>query len=66
MAYLNPSNSFVVFDKKKLIRLAKFYPSDFIGTNILALDSQFQNYIFDIHSNDLFLEIQGVSEYREA
>ena len=66
MAYLNPSNSFVVFDKKKLIRLAKFYPSDFIGTNILALDSQFQNYIFDIRSNDLFLEIQGVSEYREA
>ena len=40
MACLNPSNSFVVFDKEKLIRLAKFYPSDFLGTNILALDSQ--------------------------
>ena len=39
MACLNPSNSFVVFDKEKLIRLAKFYPSDFLETDILALDS---------------------------
>ena len=40
MACLNPSNSFVAFDKEKLIHLAKFYPSDFLGTDILALDSQ--------------------------
>ena len=39
MACLNPSNSFVVFDKEKLIRLAKFYPSDFLETDILAFDS---------------------------
>ena len=62
MACLNSSNSFVAFDKEKLIRLAKFYPSDFLGTDILALDSQLQNYIFDMHSNDFFLEVQGVSE----
>ena len=65
MACLNPSNSFVAFDKEKLIRLAKFYPSDFLGTDILTLDSQLQNYIFDMHSNDLFLELQGVSELAE-
>ena len=40
IACLNPSNSFVAFDKEKLIRLAKFYPSDFLGIDILALDSQ--------------------------
>ena len=40
MACLNPSNSFVAFDKEKLIHLAKFYPSDFLGIDILALDSQ--------------------------
>ena len=34
MACLNPSNSFVAFDKEKLIHLAKFYPSDFSRTNI--------------------------------
>ena len=65
MACLNPSNSFVAFDKEKLIRLAKFYPSDFLGTNILALDSQLQNYIFYMRSNDFFLELQGVSEHAE-
>ena len=30
MACLNPSNSFVAYYKEKLIRLAKFYPSDFL------------------------------------
>ena len=39
MACLNPSNSFVTFDKEKLIHLAKFYSSDFLGTDILAVDS---------------------------
>ena len=65
MACLNPSNSFVTFDKEKLIRLAKFYPPDFLGTNILALDSQLQYYIFDMRNNDLFLELQKVSELAE-
>ena len=46
MACLNPSNSFMAFDKEKLIRLAKFYPSDFLGTDILALDSQLQKLHF--------------------
>ena len=40
MACLNPRDSFVVFDKENLIHLTKFYPSDFLGTDILALDSQ--------------------------
>ena len=65
MACLNPSNSSMAFDKEKLIRLAKFYPSDFLGTYILALDSQLQNCIFDMRSNDFFLELQGVSELAE-
>ena len=62
MACLNPSNSFVAFDKENLIRLAKCYPSDFLGTDILTLDFQLQNYIFDMRSNDFFLELQGVTE----
>ncbi|KAM3760156.1 hypothetical protein ACB098_01G172700 [Castanea mollissima] len=65
MACLNPSNSFVAFDKEKLIHLAKFYPYDFPGTDILALDSQLQNFIFDMRNNNLFLELQGVSELVE-
>ena len=65
IACLNPSDLFVAFDKEKLIRLVKFYPYDFLGTDILALDSQLQNYIFDMRNNDLFLELQGVSELVE-
>ncbi|XP_075649879.1 uncharacterized protein LOC142620391 [Castanea sativa] len=57
MACLNPSNSFVAYDKEKLIHLAKFYPYDFPGTDILALDSQLHNFIFDMRNNDLFLEL---------
>ena len=55
----------MAFDKEKLIRLAKFYPSDFLRIDILALNSQLQNYIFDMRNNDLFLELQGVSELAE-
>ena len=65
MACLNPSNSFVAFDKENLICLAKFYPSEFSRRDIMALDSQFQNYIFYMRNNDLFLEFQGVSELVE-
>ena len=41
MVCLNPSDSFLAFDIKKLTRLAKFYPSDFSETNVLAIDNQF-------------------------
>ena len=65
MTCLNPSNSFVAFDKEKLIYLTKFYSSNFLRTYILALDSQLQNYIFDMRSKDFFLGLQGVSELVE-
>ena len=62
MACLNPSNSFFAFDKQKLIRLAKFYPSDFCGTDFMALDIQLQNYIVDMRCNDDFLELEGIGD----
>ena len=37
----------------------------FLGTDFLALDGQLQNYIFDMRSNNFFLELQGVSELAE-
>ena len=48
-----------------MICLVKFYPSDFLRTDILALDSQLRNYIFDMRNNDLFSKLQGVSEFAE-
>ena len=65
VACLNLSNSFVTFDEDKFICLAKFYPLIFLGLFILALGSQLQNYIFNMRSNDLFLEFQGIGELAE-
>ena len=62
LAFLNPSDSFLAFDIQKLTRLAKFYPSDFSETDVLALDNQLQTYIVDMHSNDEFLELKGIGD----
>ncbi|XP_057418559.1 uncharacterized protein LOC130712758 [Lotus japonicus] len=40
VACLSPRDSFVAFDKEKLIRLAQFYPSEFSHVELLVLDSQ--------------------------
>ena len=62
MACLNPSNLFCAFDKQKLIHLTEFYPSDFSGTDLMALDIQLQNYIVDMRSNNAFLELKGIDD----
>uniref|UniRef100_A0A2N9GI12 TTF-type domain-containing protein n=1 Tax=Fagus sylvatica TaxID=28930 RepID=A0A2N9GI12_FAGSY len=62
MACLNPSNSFCAFDKQKLIRLAELYPYDFSKSDLMALDIQLQNYIVDLQSNDMFIELNGIDE----
>ena len=62
MACLNPSNLFCAFDKKKLVHFIEFYPFDFFRTDLMALDIQLQNYIVDMHSNDVFLELQGICD----
>ena len=62
MVCLNPNDSFLAFDIKKLTRLAKFYPFNFFETNVLALDNQIQTYIVDMHSNDEFLELKGIGD----
>ena len=62
MACLNPSNSFCAFDKQKLIRLVELYPYDFSESDLMALDIQLQNYIVDLQSNDMFIELNGIDE----
>ena len=41
---LNPSDSFSSFDKKKLIRLAEFYPKEFSERDLLVLHDQLDRY----------------------
>ena len=38
VACLNPCDSFISFDKKKLLRLAQFYPQDFSPIELMILD----------------------------
>ena len=48
MACLNPNDSFLAFDKNKLIQFAKYYPEDFSDIELIILDDQLQTYIIDV------------------
>ena len=48
LACLRPDDLFSAFDKKKLIRLAEFYPEDFSTTELMKLDNQLETYILDV------------------
>ncbi|XP_025704070.2 uncharacterized protein [Arachis hypogaea] len=61
IACLNPSDSFFAFDKEKLLRLAEFYPHEFSSTQLLALDSQLENFILDMRLDDQFSNINRIS-----
>ena len=61
IACLNPRHSFLAFDKEKLIQLAQFYPLEFSSTQLLALDSQLENFILDMRLDDQFSNINGIS-----
>ncbi|TVU46989.1 hypothetical protein EJB05_06563 [Eragrostis curvula] len=58
---LNPRNSFQAFDKDKLIEYAQFYPSDFSGSNIVALDLQLESFISDMHHDIRFRGMNTLS-----
>ncbi|XP_025669851.1 uncharacterized protein [Arachis hypogaea] len=60
IACLNPRHSFFAFDKEKLIQLAQFYQLEFSSTQLLALDSQLENFILDVRSDDQFSDLNGI------
>ncbi|GAV86723.1 LOW QUALITY PROTEIN: DUF4371 domain-containing protein, partial [Cephalotus follicularis] len=62
---LNPNDSFSSFEKRKLIRLAEFYPSDFSTLDLFLLDNQHETYIIDMRSNSEFIELKGTSHPAE-
>uniref|UniRef100_A0A7N0TTZ7 TTF-type domain-containing protein n=1 Tax=Kalanchoe fedtschenkoi TaxID=63787 RepID=A0A7N0TTZ7_KALFE len=63
MSCLSPSDRFTFFDKDKILRFAKFYPSEFSEAELKALDKQLDNYIIDMRREDgEFLELNGISE----
>ena len=45
---LSPSDSFLAFDKEKLVRLAQFYPKEFSSLELMILYDQLDSYIIDM------------------
>ncbi|XP_055824438.1 uncharacterized protein LOC129892959 [Solanum dulcamara] len=52
IACLNPINSFLSFDIKKVMRMAKLYLDDFDESNMSALKNQLASYIVDVRDVD--------------
>ncbi|KDO39312.1 hypothetical protein CISIN_1g046910mg [Citrus sinensis] len=62
LACLCPNDTFVAFDKDKLVRLAQFYPKDFSPIELMALKTQLQTYIMDMRSSTEFAGLKGIGD----
>ncbi|XP_021831212.1 zinc finger MYM-type protein 1-like [Prunus avium] len=62
LACLSSKNSFVAFDRPKLLRLAQFYPQDFSDEDCLALEDQLEIYIHYVCSSSDFSQLEGVGD----
>ncbi|CAI8609549.1 unnamed protein product [Vicia faba] len=62
---LNLRASLFIFDKEKLIRLTKFYLSEFSHVELMVLNSQFETFIIDLWSDDQFSKLKGITELSE-
>ncbi|TQD89364.1 hypothetical protein C1H46_025085 [Malus baccata] len=62
MACLSPKDSFVAFDKLKLLRLAQFYPQDFSDEDRLALKDQLEIYIHYVCFSSDFSQLEGIGD----
>ncbi|KAM3001133.1 hypothetical protein FF2_037459 [Malus domestica] len=62
LACLSPKDSFVAFDKPKLLRLAQFYPQNFSDEDRLALEDQLEIYIHYVHSSSDFSQLERIGD----
>ncbi|CAL8990701.1 unnamed protein product, partial [Prunus brigantina] len=62
LACLSLNDSFVAFDKQKLLRLAQFYAQDFSDGNLLALEDQLELYIHYVRLSSDFYDLQGIGD----
>ncbi|CAN1750396.1 Zinc finger MYM-type protein 1 [Linum perenne] len=62
MVCLNPHDSFVAFDKEKLMHLATFYPNEFPPSLMKFLGYQLNSYICDLPFDNRFKDLKGVDE----
>ncbi|KAL6654915.1 hypothetical protein ACP70R_008380 [Stipagrostis hirtigluma subsp. patula] len=62
MESFNPSESFAAYDKDKLLKLARFYPMDFSGTDLLHLPSHLTHFISDMRRDERFRKVENLPE----
>ncbi|XP_057986858.1 uncharacterized protein LOC131171293 [Hevea brasiliensis] len=65
MACLDSKDSFSTFDTSKLIQLAKFYPYEFSLVTLIKLESQLENFVFNMHMDKKFSEVSGIGGLAE-
>ncbi|XP_057989368.1 uncharacterized protein LOC131169188 [Hevea brasiliensis] len=65
MACLDPKNSFSAFDTSKLIQLAKFYPCEFSLVALIELESQLENFVFDMRMDKKFSKVSEIGDLAE-
>ncbi|XP_020680880.1 uncharacterized protein LOC110098401, partial [Dendrobium catenatum] len=52
---------FTAHDKRKLIRLAELYLTDFSMVDLVSLDHQLSTYIIDMHTSDEFTSLTSIA-----
>ncbi|XP_062180368.1 uncharacterized protein LOC133884819 [Phragmites australis] len=62
MASFNPVDSFVAFDKDKLVKLAQFYPNDFSSIEMIHLPFQLAHFVTDMRRDERFRAVKNLVE----
>ncbi|GKC94028.1 zinc finger MYM-type protein 1-like protein [Tanacetum coccineum] len=60
MGCLRPNDSFLAFNKDKLVRLAKLYPSSYSELDRVYLDVELETFLFDMKTNSKFPQLKGI------
>ena len=60
MACISLNDSFLAFDKNRLIQFAKYYPEDFSDIELMVLDDQLQTYIMDVRVSKQFVRLKNI------
>jgi hypothetical protein len=62
MASFNPIDSFAVYDKANLVKLAQFYPDDFSIYEMDHLPCQLQLFMTDMLGDERFRKVKSLAE----
>jgi hypothetical protein len=62
MASFNPIDSFAVYDKANLVKLAQFYPDDFSRYEMDHLLCQLQLFMTDMRGDERFRKVKSLAE----